>query len=183
MKKGIGGHQSARMKTCEWLTPPGVIISLGDFDLDPCCPEDIPWETAPMRYHEGGLDLPWRGRVWLNPPYGKEAIPWLKKLAEHGNGIAILFARTETQMFFDYVWSKAHGILFIRGRLHFHHVNGKRAAGNAGGPSCLVAYGKGNAKLLKESSLRGAYFPIESHSYLETRTIGIIPCIELKEAP
>ena len=43
----------------------------------------------------------------MNPPYGSETPKWLKKLSEHGNGIALIYARTETRMFFNYVWDKA----------------------------------------------------------------------------
>ena len=36
MNKGIGGHTKAYCgKTNEWLTPPDLIKSLGEFDLDP----------------------------------------------------------------------------------------------------------------------------------------------------
>ena len=37
-RKGIGGHQSANMRTEEWLTPPEILKPLGEFDLDPCSP-------------------------------------------------------------------------------------------------------------------------------------------------
>ena len=43
---GMGGHQSARMKNDEWLTPPAIIEKLGTFDLDPCSPIKRPWSTA-----------------------------------------------------------------------------------------------------------------------------------------
>jgi len=29
-----------------WLTPPAIIEALGEFDLDPCCPNNLPWATA-----------------------------------------------------------------------------------------------------------------------------------------
>ena len=29
----------------EWLTPPEIIKSLGEFDLDPCSPINRPWAT------------------------------------------------------------------------------------------------------------------------------------------
>ncbi len=41
----------------------------------------------------------------LNPPYGEQTERWLAKLAKHGNGIALVYARTETKMFFDSVWN------------------------------------------------------------------------------
>lgn len=153
----IGGHHSPAAQKIEWLTPPEIITRLGEFDLDPCSPVSRPWATASRHYtvHDDGLKQPWHGRVWCNPPYGLEAARWLKKLAEHGNGIALIFARTETAMFFDHVWPKADGLLFIQGRLHFHHVCGTRANANSGAPSVLAAYGYDNCKSLEESGIRG----------------------------
>lgn len=155
----IGGHQNPVMGKDEWLTPPEIIKALGRFDLDPCAPSDErrPWDMAVQHYsaEQNGLALPWHGRVWCNPPYGLEAARWLEKLAEHGNGVALIFARTETAMFFDHVWGKAHALLFIRGRLHFHHVDGRRAPANSGAPSVLVAYGSNNVQALRDSGIAG----------------------------
>lgn len=141
----------------EWLTPPEILCALGSFDLDPCAPIRRPWEIAEKHYtiEDNGLVRAWRGRVWLNPPYGQQTGRWLFRLAEHGNGIALIFARTETRMFFEYVWNRADAVLFIEGRLHFHHIDGRRAAGNSGAPSCLVAYGKDNAALLAALPVAG----------------------------
>lgn len=153
----IGGHQSASMLKDEWLTPPEILRALGEFDLDPCAPVKRPWPTAAEHYtiEDNGLAQPWHGRVWCNPPYGLEAARWLDRLAQHGNGIALIFARTETRMFFDHVWRRADAVLFIEGRLHFHHVDGSRAAANAGAPSCLVAYGSANRRALSDAQDRG----------------------------
>ena len=159
----IGGHQSAAMLKDEWLTPPHVIEALGSFDLDPCSPINRPWETAKNHYTilDDGLKKPWAGRVWCNPPYGLEAAKWLDRCADHGNALALIFARTETRMFFDHVWPKASGILFLEGRLYFHHVCGKRAAANSGAPSVLVAYGLNNAEKLKRSGIAGQYVQLK----------------------
>ena len=158
-RSGIGGHQSARMKSDEWLTPPQIVQALGPFDLDPCSPINRPWPTASTHYtaEDDGLSKPWFGRVWMNPPYGAEAAQWLKRLAEHGNGIALIFARTETAMFFDHVWPHASALLFIKGRLHFHYVDGRRAEANSGAPSVLIAYGEKNASDLGREPVAGAY--------------------------
>jgi hypothetical protein len=125
----IGGHQSAQMKNDEWLTPPDIIDALGPFDLDPCAPIERPWPTANkhLTRREDGLLSTRDGSVWLNPPYGREAERWLRRLANHGDGIALIFARTETEAFHEYVWSRADSLLFLRGRLHFHYVDGRRA--------------------------------------------------------
>lgn len=151
----LSSHQSARMKNDEWLTPPEILAPLGSFDLDPCAPILRPWDTAAKHYTllDNGLAQPWAGRVWCNPPFGREAMKWLRRMAEHGNGVALIPARTETAMFYECVWNVADAILFIKGRPHFHYVDGKRAAFNSGAPICLVAYGSNNAKTLYQSGL------------------------------
>jgi hypothetical protein len=160
----MGGHQCAVMGKDEWLTPPDIIDALGgplSFDLDPCSPVNRPWSTARSHYTilDNGLTKRWFGRLWFNPPYGGPSIvgPWMRRMAEHGMGTCLTFARTETELFFDTVWKRAAAILFIRGRLHFHHVDGRRAAANSGAPSVLIAYGENDAKLLKESGIAGQY--------------------------
>jgi hypothetical protein len=153
----MGSHQSARMMKDEWLTPPDFLNKLGEFDLDPCSPINRKWNTAKHHYtiYDDGLKAKWVGRVWCNPPYGLQAAKWLRKLADHGNGIALIFARTETKMFFDYVWNKADALLFLEGRLYFYNSDGEKAKANAGAPSVLVAYGENNVEALKKSGLKG----------------------------
>ncbi len=140
----------------EWLTPRHIVDALGPFDLDPCSPIDRPWPTAARHYTilDNGLSKPWAGRIWLNPPYGRATIHWLHRLKEHGNGIALVFARTETALFFRCIWPHASAVLFFKGRLAFCHVDGS-SAGHAGAPSCLIAYGKHNADTLKKCNLSG----------------------------
>lgn len=159
----IGGHQSAAMQKDEWLTPPHILQALGHFDLDPCAPICRPWNTAAAHYtiEDNGLAKPWHGRVWCNPPYGLEAAKWLARLADHGTGIALIFARTETRMFFEHVWPKASGMLFLEGRLHFHHVDGRRAAANSGAPSVLVAYDQADANALRDCGLPGRFISLQ----------------------
>jgi len=163
MRQGMGSHQSANMLKDEWLTPPEIIESLNHFDLDPCSPISRPWNTAMHHYtiEHDGLSHTWAGRVWLNPPYGLQAAKWLEKLAAHGNGIALIFARTETKMFFEQVWGKADAVLFIKGRLYFYHSDGSRARANAGAPSVLIAYGKNNSDVLKNCNIAGQFLSLE----------------------
>lgn len=163
--RGIGGHHRGYQgKKDEWLTPPEVVEALGPFDLDPCAAIHQPWGTAHNQYTEinDGLTQAWIGRVWMNPPYGPRTAEWLAKLADHGDGIALIFARTETDMFFRHIWAKADALLFIRGRLHFYHADGRRAANNAGAPSVLVAYGVGNADQLEASGIDGKLIRLTS---------------------
>jgi len=151
------GNMHADSGKDEWLTPPEIIQALGPFDLDPCSPINRPWDTARIHYtvEDNGLIQEWTGRVWVNPPYGTETFDWMKKLADHGNGIALIYARTETTGFFKQVWDRADAILFLRGRLLFYHVTGAKSKDSAGAPSCLIAYGFNNVKALTESRLDG----------------------------
>jgi len=157
---GIAGRHTPKAKTDTWLTPPEIIKALGPFDLDVCAaPNPRPWDTAHMHYtapEQNGLLLPWHGRVWMNPPYGKQLGLWLHKLSVHGRGTSLIFARTDTEAFFDYVWQEADAVMFLRGRLHFHYPDGTRAKTNSGGPSVLVAYGAEDVERLLDSDLDGA---------------------------
>lgn len=160
MSDGMGGHHLPfQGKNDEWLTPPWLLEKLGNFDLDPCAPVVRPWPTAAEHFtvEDDGLSKPWHGRVWCNPPYGQKTGVWLEKLAAHGNGLALIFAMTETEMFFVQVWEKASAVLFLRGRLFFHYVGGERAASNSGAPSCLVAYGSAEAERLAGFGLSGQF--------------------------
>lgn len=82
-----------------WLTPPHIIEAIGPFDLDPCCPPTMPWRTATRMVHwpENGLKVDWTGkRIWCNPPYGREAVPFLRKMAENKTGVSCLFSPAPT---------------------------------------------------------------------------------------
>lgn len=147
--KGMGGHcLPIEGKTNDWLTPPEILAALPAFDLDPCASERQPWRTAKTMWtvKDDGLSRDWSGfgSVWLNLPYGPHVWKWLERGADYGRGIALIFARTETEGFHRCVWNRATGLFFFAGRLHFHRpVSGERSAFNAGSPSVLVAYGGG----------------------------------------
>jgi hypothetical protein len=163
VKSGIGFHQSSRMGKDEWITPQWLLEALGEFDLDPCSPAHPPWKIADRFYtkEQDGLSLPWEGRVFCNPPYGRETERWLKRCSEHGEAIALVFARTETKMFFNHVWSRASGLFFPRGRILFHHVDGTPRKWTGGAPSVLIAYNAGTSRTLKELTIEGAYLPLD----------------------
>lgn len=76
-----------------WYTPPWIFDGLGvTFDLDVASPADpLPWIPARTRYTvaDDGLNLPWFGMVWCNPPYSEPA-PWCRKWAEHPDGFLLI---------------------------------------------------------------------------------------------
>jgi hypothetical protein len=111
---------------------------------------------------DDGLTKDWEGRIWCNPPYGRQMSSWLKRLSEHGGGgLALIFARTETQVFFDYVWNKADALLFLKGRVKFHRPDGTLAS-TAGSPSVLVAYGEQEAIKLQTCGLAGKFIQLKN---------------------
>jgi hypothetical protein len=146
----------------EWLTPPELVQRLGLFDLDPCSPIHAPFLHAKNNFtsNDDGLLKDWFGRVYLNPPYGRGMELWLEKLKNHGNGIALIFARTETKCFFEHIWNDADAILFVKGRIRFYHVSGIQA-GTPGAPSVFIAYGSKNALALKNSGIEGRYLELK----------------------
>lgn len=150
------GGDGAVATTHDWLTPPEILAALGPFDMDPCASQYQPWRTAATQFtiDDDGLARDWSGRVWCNPPYGPHAEKFLRRMAEHGNGIAFIFARTETRAFQEWCWKRADGMLFMAGRVKFR-LPGGGTAGTAGAPSVLIAYGRKNLDTLKSSGIAG----------------------------
>ena len=158
----LGSHQRTVGKSQTHITPLSLIEALGPFDTDPCAADPRPWDCAKRNYSTDGLILPWVGRVWLNPPFNRYDVgEWVRKLAEHGDGIALLHARTETAWFRP-IWESAGGILFLSKRIIFHKQDGTKQTttggkiANSGAPVVLCAFGENNVRKLRESGLRGA---------------------------
>jgi hypothetical protein len=121
------------------------------------------WPTAGVHYTrlDDGLAQPWFGCVWLNPPYGRAVGTWLKRLRDHGNGLALVFARTETEWFQSHGWA-ANALLFLAGRLRFHRSSGEIGPSSAGAPSVLLAYGADSVARLGSSRIGGVL--VEHHA-------------------
>lgn len=70
----------------EWYTPKRYIEMardvLGNIDLDPAS-NDVAqqWIKASQYFNaaEDGLKQSWHGRIWCNPPYGRQVHKWLEK--------------------------------------------------------------------------------------------------------
>lgn len=141
-----------------WITPKRIVDVLGHFDTDPCCPKDMPWKTADkmLTKEDDGTVSPWSGRVWMNPPYGREGIPFLDRMSRHeAGGIALLFARTNTRWWHELVFPFAHSILFLRGKIRFCRPDGSPGKFWAVAPSALVAYSAFDSQILHDSGLAG----------------------------
>lgn len=142
--------------TIEWYTPPDIFDRIGlRYAVDPCSPlaGPVPWVPADrfIDARENGLIAPWSGRVWLNPPYGPLAPAFLHRLAEHGDGIALMFARTETR-WFQATAPRASLVVFMRDRVSFVRQDGTRnSAGRTGSGSALFAFGDECARAIERA--------------------------------
>lgn len=137
-----------------WLTPLWLVNELGNFDLDPCGYAGHLTAQKLIVLPEDGLAAVWEGRVWLNPPYGREAAAWMSKLKEHGNGIALIFARLETKWIQPFL---EKGFFQIEGRISF--ISSRPGfKGAAGAPSILVPFGRKNIGAILSSDIRGRWY-------------------------
>lgn len=131
----------------EWYTPPWIFDALGlRFDLDVCAPaERLAW--IPSRFHYDvtvdGLTSPWHDTVWMNPPYsGGQATEWMRLIVEHGNGVALVFARTGASWFQNSA-ARAGSMCFIRDRVAFVGRDGKPlSSGRPSQSSVLMGFGE-----------------------------------------
>lgn len=113
-------------KSIEWETPPDVFNywdKIYQFTLDVCATNENKKVMNYFSPEEDGLTQDWGVNVcWMNPPYGKEIIHWVKKASEAAEAgatvVALLPARTDTKWFHTYVLDKAH-IHFLKGRITF----------------------------------------------------------------
>lgn len=156
--KPHSGHKSV-----EWYTPKWVFDELAiAFDLDPASPHDhesfVPASTK-YTVFDDGLSKPWFGRVWLNPPYGRDTAYWMSRMADHGCGIALVFSRTDAAWFQESM-KRCEAMLFLSGRVEFvpgHENKHKRSRSGAG--TALFAYDRESAIALSRMAGKGVFLP------------------------
>lgn len=158
MKEIQGTHQIKGVTSSdEYYTPKHIIDSLGCFDLDPATPKNPKWQTARVMYtkEDDGLNKEWFGRVFLNPPYSKPLVEqFIKKMAEHGNGIALIMPKLGTKLFRETIYPSCSAIYILAERIKFYDENWKQQKS----PICqsmLVAFGKENIEAIRNSGLKG----------------------------
>jgi len=141
-------------QTNTWLTPLSIIESLGEFDLDPCGYPDHKTAKNLICFPDDGLLAEWYGRIWLNPPYGRDIGKWLRKMERNRNGIALVFSRTDTKWFQE---SNPDAIFFIKGRIAFLKPD-KSISTNAGHGSMFLIYGHDNICAVIGSGIDGKFY-------------------------
>tara|TARA_B110000971_G_scaffold198139_1_gene214513 strand:+ start:621 stop:1046 length:426 start_codon:yes stop_codon:yes gene_type:complete len=130
-------------KTDMWSTPQSFFTKYDgeyNFNLDVCASEDNAKCAKYFTETDDGLQQEWEGVCWMNPPYGREIIKWMKKAYESSlNGatvVCLVPARTDTIWWHEYAMKGT--IEFIRGRLKFG--NSKNSAPF---PSAIVVFNGG----------------------------------------
>ena len=126
-----------------WSTPQSFFTKYDgeyNFNLDVCASEDNAKCAKYFTETDDGLQQEWEGVCWMNPPYGREIIKWMKKAYESSlNGatvVCLVPARTDTIWWHEYAMKGT--IEFIRGRLKFG--NSKNSAPF---PSAIVVFNGG----------------------------------------
>lgn len=106
-------------KKDDWATPKELYNKLNqefNFDFDPC----------PLNPTFNGLEIDWKERNFVNPPYSKVK-DWVKKCyEEYKKGkliVLLIFSRTDTKYFHEFIYPYAE-LRFIKGRLKFNDVKG-----------------------------------------------------------
>jgi hypothetical protein len=125
-------HEPSIGLSSDWLTPKSIFDGIDlTFDLDPAHPGwENPYVAVPARrictVDDDGLRQPWRGTLWLNPPWGgrRGQVPWLKRFFEHADGIALVAARTSADWFHEAVVPNAQTLLFPNGKTKFVRPDG-----------------------------------------------------------
>lgn len=112
-------------KSDNWSTPSKLYCYFIDHDyFDPC----------PLYSDFDGLEIEWKEKNFVNPPYSKIKYFVDKSIDEHKKGkevVLLIPARTDTKFFRKLVDYGVY-IEFITGRLHFSESN------SAPFPSCLI---------------------------------------------
>lgn len=105
------------------------------FNLDVCATRENAKCTKYYTIEDNGLDQPWSGSIFMNPPYGRDIIKWMEKASKAAaNGalvVCLVPARTDTKWWHTY--ALPHEVRFIKGRLKFGG-----AKNNAPFPSAVV---------------------------------------------
>lgn len=139
-------------ENCEWYTPQEILVRVyavfeGRVDVDPCCNPGDPVVRARTYYRQedDGLKQEWKGRVYMNPPYGREIGAWTGKLISEyyryqrtTDAIALLPVKTDTK-WWESLLTISPCWCEIRGRIKFVSPTGKRDTGTFASAAVLLS--------------------------------------------
>lgn len=150
----------------EWYTPGEYIEAarsvMGEINLDPASSE-IANKTVKADHiytvEDNGLEKPWFGNVWLNPPYatdliGKFAEKVVNELGNINQAIVLVNNATETEWFYGMV-TNATAVCFPKSRVKFYTPDGKTGAPLQG--QAIIYFGEYVNRFIKR-------YPIQQHN-------------------
>jgi phage N-6-adenine-methyltransferase len=157
---------SIRQKDLAEFYTPGPIIelartALGGIDLDPAScaqAQRIVKAARFFRKEDGALEQEWRGRVWLNPPFGRDIVPkFVEKLLQeierkHVKAAILLVNNCTETKWFASAASCADAICFHTGRVTFNTPAGVHEVTQG---QALLYWGKAIKRFIKEFSVVG----------------------------
>ncbi len=162
----LASEQAAHLSLSdEWYTPAAIIEAaravLGAIDLDVASSPAANRTVKAAAYYSrvvNGLDLshPWRGRVWMNPPYGDNSAPFAARLvsevsaANVSASVALFNANAMSSQWFETVFDSCAAIGISRGRINFGAgVVGQKSSSPSHG-SVLVYWGANVDRFMAE---------------------------------
>ena len=146
------------MPDSPWRTPVEILNALGLF------------ETYVGEENAEQPERQWRGRVWLNLPYGPDQRKYMTRMANQHHGIAFLGARPDTVLFQRYVFGHATAVLFLEGRVAL--LRDGELDKSSAAPRALAAYGEDDAWALRRSGLKGYFVWTEAAKRTGERTLA-----------
>lgn len=149
----------------EWYTPARYVEAarrvLGGFDLDPASnptANETVQATTFYTITDDGLTKDWRGRVWLNPPYGGMSGPFAARLVEQfaaGSVTAAMLlvnANSTDASWFQPLWD--YLLCFTNHRINFVSPVGVESGSTHG--SVFVYLGPDRDRFIQEFASLGA---------------------------
>lgn len=123
----------------EWYTPPEYIdlarLVMGAIDIDPASHTTAQaWIQAGAYYtiQDNGLEKPWHGCLWLNPPYGNQIHLWTKKTVQaYKEGVvseAMLLVRPAAGSAWFQELTSISACCTLHKRIRFIDASGKQQA-------------------------------------------------------
>ena len=141
----VHNHRAQGTGENEWYTPDQHIALarsvMGAIDVDPASSDIANRTVGASEFYteaQNGLNKPWMGRVWCNPPYAQPAIShfadkMISEVAEGNVTEAIMLTHNYTDTaWFQKLARAATSICFTRGRVRFESPTGEKAAPTQG---------------------------------------------------
>lgn len=164
--RAANGQAMVSSDETEWHTPAVYVDAareaLGGIDLDPASSTEANATIRARRFHsvaDDGLSHRWQGRVWLNPPYGRQGPRFIERLLadfEVGDvtaAVCLVNSHSTDAAWFQPLWD--HTLCFTNHRINFWNGAGGNASGSTHG-SVFVYFGSSPQRFVDRFQQFGA---------------------------